>query len=331
MALRCASVECQVYCLGLLQHLCMQRRKHFIMSSLTYPPPPRPLHQPSPAQPSPAQPNPAQGEWLRSVNSFQGFQDAWYRGQPGVRPPLKVLEADPEKRHREGKNYSCQIESFKDCIFTLEVLKAVKGLTVEQLQQQANQQWVNDAAKAKGPNKNRVGRQWSGHRKWLRDTHPECFLAGRVLKKDPSMSAHDAYEGVQGLKETLATPSRALKKARVAAGLHSPDAASVNRALQFGEPMGTGSDVASCADTFITQLQEKARALAGRSESQSFKEVAEEVELSKLSQLATALSLPTTDPSKRGQQGLCGYSLYLSMKRAGMEALHPGLQPSQIT
>ncbi|MGQ3285872.1 hypothetical protein [Bosea sp. (in: a-proteobacteria)] len=271
------------------------------------------------------------GEWLRSVNSFQGFQDAWHRGKPGVRPPLKALEADPEKRHREGKNYSCQIESFKDCIFTLEVLKAVKGLTVEQLQQQANQQWVNDAAKAKGPNKNRVGRQWSGHRKWLEDTHPECFLAGRVLKKNPSMSAHDAYEGVQGLKETLATPSRALKKARVAAGLHSPDAASVNRALQFGEPMGTGSDVASCADTFITQLQEKARALAGRSESQSFKEVAEEVELSKLSQLATALSLPTTDPSKRGQQGLCGYSLYLSMKRAGMEALHPGLQPSQIT
>ncbi|GFH25667.1 hypothetical protein HaLaN_23666, partial [Haematococcus lacustris] len=46
----------------------------------------------------------------------------------------------------------------------------------------------------------------------------------------------------------------------------------------------------------------------GRSESQSFKEVAEEVELSKLSQLATALSLPTTDSSKRGQQGLCGYS-----------------------
>lgn len=133
--------------------------------------------------------------------------------------PLPVLEVGPERRHWEGKNYSCQIESLKDCIFSLEVLRLVKGLTVEQLQQQANQQWVNDAAKAKGPNK------------WLEDTHPECFLAGRVLKKDTSMSAHDAYKGVQGRKETLATPSRAMKKARVAAGLHSPDATSVSRVL----------------------------------------------------------------------------------------------------
>ncbi|KAJ9523716.1 hypothetical protein QJQ45_020138 [Haematococcus lacustris] len=116
---------------------------------------------------------PRSADFILAVVGILNVVYAWNRGQPGV--TLKVLlEVDPERRHRQGKNYSWQIESFKDCIFSLEVLRLVKGLTVEQLQQQANQQWVNDAAKAKGPNK------------WLEDTHPECFLAGRVLKKDTS-------------------------------------------------------------------------------------------------------------------------------------------------
>ncbi|KAL6760040.1 hypothetical protein V8C86DRAFT_3194705 [Haematococcus lacustris] len=56
----------------------------------------------------------------------------------------------------QGNGMTAAEQSLKDCIFTLEVLRVVKGLTVEQLQHQANQQWVNDAAKAKGPNKNKV-------------------------------------------------------------------------------------------------------------------------------------------------------------------------------
>ncbi|MGQ3285893.1 hypothetical protein [Bosea sp. (in: a-proteobacteria)] len=231
-----------------------------------------------------------------------------------------------------GKTFTGQIESFKDGVFGLEVVLEVEGLTVEQVQQQANKQWEEDAARAaKGPNRHRVGRQWSGHVKWLEATFPNCFLAGRLMKKDPTLSAAMAYAKVKQPTEVLPTPSRALKKARVEAGLQSPNAASVRRALQFGESPGAGCDVAACADSVIKHLQEMARALPGMSEGMAYKEVVGGVELSTLSQLATALSLPAPDPAKKGHQGLCGYSLYLAMKRGGVEAQHPGVQPSQIT
>ncbi|KAJ9531253.1 hypothetical protein QJQ45_006702 [Haematococcus lacustris] len=273
-------------------------------------------------------------EWLKHNCSFADMRREWHQGQQGVRPPLKVLDAQPGRPYRVGmgKTFTGQIESFKDGVFGLEVVLEVEGLTVEQVQQQANKQWEEDAARAaKGPNRHRVGRQWSGHVKWLEATFPNCFLAGRLMKKDPTLSAAMAYAKVKQPTEVLPTPSRALKKARVEAGLQSPNAASVRRALQFGESPGAGCDVAACADSVIKHLQEMARALPGMSEGMAYKEVVGGVELSTLSQLATALSLPAPDPAKKGHQGLCGYSLYLAMKRGGVEAQHPGVQPSQIT
>ncbi|KAJ9516707.1 hypothetical protein QJQ45_027150 [Haematococcus lacustris] len=273
-------------------------------------------------------------EWLKHNCSFADMRREWHQGQQGVRPPLKVLDAQPGRPYRVGmgKTFTGQIESFKDGVFGLEVVLEVEGLTVEQVQQQANKQWEEDAARAaKGPNRHRVGRQWSGHVKWLEATFPNCFLAGRLMKKNPTLSAAMAYAKVKQPTEVLPTPSRALKKARVEAGLQSPNAASVRRALQFGESPGAGCDVAACADSVIKHLQEMARALPGMSEGMAYKEVVGGVELSTLSQLATALSLPAPDPAKKGHQGLCGYSLYLAMKRGGVEAQHPGVQPSQIT
>ncbi|KAJ9514193.1 hypothetical protein QJQ45_002282 [Haematococcus lacustris] len=198
-------------------------------------------------------------EWLKHNCSFADMRREWHQGQQGVRPPLKVLDAQPGRPYRVGmgKTFTGQIESFKDGVFGLEVVLEVEGLTVEQVQQQANKQWEEDAARAaKGPNRHRVGRQWSGHVKWLEATFPNCFLAGRLMKKDPTLSAAMAYAKVKQPTEVLPTPSRALKKARVEAGLQSPNAASVRRALQFGESPGAGCDVAACADNVIKHLQE---------------------------------------------------------------------------
>ncbi|KAJ9529918.1 hypothetical protein QJQ45_022327 [Haematococcus lacustris] len=231
------------------------------------------------------------GDWLKTVSGFEDMKYVWEVGWPGVRPPLMVLEAQSGRPHRcNDKNYSCQLESFKDCVFTLKVVEEVEGLTARDLQVLADQDFKAAAAQAQGPNKTRLHRRWSGHRKWLQHTYPQHFLAGREMKKQPSMTAAEAMAMMDRPVENVPSPLRLLKRGREEQGIHSP------------------------------------RAYQG----QAYKQVVGEVQEGVLVKLAAALALPV-DPAKRGQQGKCGYALFGALKRAGMEALHPGVEAAQIT
>ncbi|KAL6754097.1 hypothetical protein V8C86DRAFT_383073 [Haematococcus lacustris] len=165
------------------------------------------------------------GDWLKTVSGFEDMKYVWEVGWPGVRPPLMVLEAQSGRPHRcNDKNYSCQLESFKDCVFTLKVVEEVEGLTARDLQVLADQDLKAAAAQAQGPNKTRLHRRWSGHRKWLQHTYPQHFLAGREMKKQPSMTAAEAMAMMDRPVENVPSPLRLLKRGREEQGIHSPRA-----------------------------------------------------------------------------------------------------------
>ncbi|KAJ9523112.1 hypothetical protein QJQ45_023906 [Haematococcus lacustris] len=264
----------------------------------TQPPAQPPALQPSlaaalapPAQPPAQLPAPSKmskGHYMRTLSCFEDIESEYEYGLPGVRPPLKALEAEQGRPHRGGdKNYSDQVEYLKDCVFTIKM--------------------------------------------WLQDKFPKHYQAAREMKKKPGMTSAEAMALMDRPVESVPTPLRLLKRGRQEQGLHSPNAQSAKRIL-FGELQceELGLDVAACADTLITQLQQQAGAVCGSSQGQAYKQVVGGVQEGVLVQLAAALSLPIST-SKGGQQGMCGYALYGAMKRAGMEAQHPGVEAAQIT
>ncbi|MGQ3285993.1 hypothetical protein [Bosea sp. (in: a-proteobacteria)] len=245
---------------------------------------------------------------------------------------MKDLEAEQGRPHRGGdKNYSDQVEYLKDCVFTIKMVRELEGLTAKELQQLADKDFRTAASQSQGSNKVRFHRRWSGLRKWLQDKFPKHYQAAREMKKKPGMTAAEAMALMDRPVESVPTPLRLLKRGRQEQGLHSPNAQSAKRIL-FGELQceELGLDVAACADTLITQLQHQAGAVCGSSQGQAYKQVVGGVQEGVLVQLAAALSLPIST-SKGGQQGMCGYALYGAMKRAGMEAQHPGVEAAQIT
>ncbi|KAJ9517943.1 hypothetical protein QJQ45_004245 [Haematococcus lacustris] len=223
------------------------------------------------------------------------------------------------------------VEYLKDCVFTIKMVRELEGLTAKELQQLADKDFRTAASQSQGSNKARFQRRWSGLRKWLQDKFPKHYQAAREMKKKPGMTAAEAMALMDRPVESVPTPLRLFKRGRQEQGLHSPNAQSAKRIL-FGELQceELGLDVAACADTLITQLQHQAGAVCGSSQGQAYKQVVGGVEEGVLVQLAAALSLPIST-SKGGQQGMCGYALYGAMKRAGMEAQHPGVEAAQIT
>ncbi|KAJ9511609.1 hypothetical protein QJQ45_007358 [Haematococcus lacustris] len=308
----------------------------------TQPPAQPPALQPSlaaalapPAQPPAQLPAPSKmskGHYMRTLSCFEDIESEYEYGLPGVRPPLKALEAEQGRPHRGGdKNYSDQVEYLKDCVFTIKMVRELEGLTAKELQQLADKDFRTAASQSQGSNKVRFHRRWSGLRKWLQDKFPKHYQAAREMKKKPGMTSAEAMALMDRPVESVPTPLRLLKRGRQEQGLHSPNAQSAKRIL-FGELQceELGLDVAACADTLITQLQQQAGAVCGSSQGQAYKQVVGGVQEGVLVQLAAALSLPIST-SKGGQQGMCGYALYGAMKRAGMEAQHPGVEAAQIT
>ncbi|KAJ9534110.1 hypothetical protein QJQ45_002098 [Haematococcus lacustris] len=223
----------------------------------------------------PAPSKKSKGDYMRTLSCFEDIESEYEFGLPGVRPPLKFLEAEQGRPHRGGdKNYSDQVEYLKDCVFTIKMVRELEGLTAKELQQLADKDFRTAASQSQGSNKARFHRRWSGLRKWLQDKFPKHYQAAREMKKKPGMTAAEAMALMDRPVESVPTPLRLLKRGRQEQGLHSPNAQSAKRIL-FGELQceELGLDVAACANTLITQLQQQAGAVCGNSQGQAYKQV----------------------------------------------------------